>query len=222
MAHTLTRRTAALAAIAGLIVVSDASAQQRQAPGDDAWSSGDFEAALRGYWDDVQQGIGGDTAWLNAGTAALAMGDSSTARSALTHASQSLDPEIRFRAAYNLGLLNLRLAETDSTNAATYLEQARDWYRESLLLRPSDADAKWNYELALSRLPPPQGGGGGSQNQPSGGGAPQEQEQRPTGGLTRSQAEQILDSMLEQERETRESLNRRRSRSRTAIRRKDW
>jgi Spy/CpxP family protein refolding chaperone len=120
--------------------------------------------------------------------------------------------------------MSLRLAEVDSSNQTDHLERARDWYRESLLLRPSDADAKWNFELALSQLPPPQQGGGGGQNQqPSGGGgATAEQDDNPQSGLTREQAEQILDSMLEEERSTRESLNRRRNRNRRSVRRKDW
>jgi tetratricopeptide (TPR) repeat protein len=223
--HALTRRTAALAVIAMLLCMPRfADAQLRTSPpGDGAWRRGDFEAALRGYLRDVLDGMGGDTAWLNAGTAALAVGDSATARDALTRAAGSLDPEVRFRASYNLGLLGLRLAELDSANAESHLEGARDWYRETLMLRPSDINAKWNYELALSRLPPQQSGGGGSQNQPQGGGSSSpEPQERSGGGLTRAQAEQILDSMLEQERDTRASLNRRRSRSRTAIGRRDW
>ncbi len=225
LVHTVTRRTAALAALAFLVVAPTlARAQDRRSLGDQAWQTGDFAAAARRYLQDAQIGIGGDTAWLNAGTASMAAGDTSAARIALTRAAGSLEPEVRFRAAYNLGLMSLRLAETDSANQTDHLESARDWYRESLLLRPSDANTKWNYELALSRLPPPDQGGGGSQNQqPSGGGgATAEPDDNPRPGLSRAQAEQILDSMLEEERATRESLNKRRNRNRRSVRRKDW
>lgn len=223
LVHTLTRRTAALAGFAALMLLPNASkAQLRSATGDGAWQAGDLPAALRGYLNDAENGMGGDTSWLNAGTAALALDDSAVARAALTRAAESLDPEIRFRASFNLGLLSLRLAQSDSGNSEGHLQAARDWYREALMLRPSHIDAKWNYELAMSRLPPPPSGGGGSQNPQQGGSNSPQPQTPPSNGLTRSQAEQILDSMLEEERDTRESLNRRRSRSRTAIRRRDW
>lgn len=216
--QTFTRRTAALAVLALLMAVSQrAEAQGVRNPADDAWRAGDFAMAAELYRQQVRAGFGGDTAWLNLGTAALALDDSATARAALGRAAESLDPELRFRALYNLGLMDLRLARRDSLNRDGYLDAARDRYREALLLKPGHPDAKWNYELAL-RESPPQSGGGGQQPQSQGsGGSSNAPPPDPSGGLTREQAEQILNSMLEEERATRDAVNRRNARARTRV-----
>jgi Ca-activated chloride channel family protein len=169
------------------------------------------------YRQQVRAGFGADTALLNLGTAALALDDSATAREALGLAAESLDPELRFRALYNLGLLNLRLAKHDSVNRNQYLDAARDQYREALLLKPGHADAKWNFELALRETPPESGGGGQQQQSPGSGGSSSAPQQEALGGLTREQAEQILNSMLEEERATRDAVNRRNARARTRV-----
>lgn len=162
---------------------------------------------------------GGDTAWLNLGTAALAIGDTARARPALSLAAESLDPELRFRALFNLGLLLLRLAEVDESNSQVYLDEARRRYREALLLRPGDEDAKWNHELTVRSTPPQSGGGG---QPPPRGREQSDPRGDPQTGLSREQAEQILNSMLAEERETLDKVNRRRAQSRQAMRRKNW
>ena len=79
--------------------------------------------------------------------------------------------------------------------------------------QPSSARAKWNLELAERRRPPPppQSGGGGGPPPPSGGPrSPQPKPSQPEPkDLTRSQAEQILNSMERRERQTREEQQRR-------------
>lgn len=220
--HTLTRRTAALAVLAGLLFAArPAGAQALRNRAEQAWQAGDLRRAAELYLEQVRAGVGGDTTWFNLGTAAVAIGDSATALRALARVAQSIDPELRFRALYNLGWLQLRLAEADSTNRDAHLQAARERYREALLLQPGHDDAKWNYELALRRLPPD---GGGGQQAPSAGsgGASEEPEDTAQGGLTLAQAEQILDSMLEEERRTRADLNRRRKQARDRRGRKDW
>ena len=72
----------------------------------------------------------------DAGTAGLALNDTLLAQTALSRAAESTDPEIRFRAVYNLGLLNLRMATRDSTGRDRLLAEARRRYREALLLKP--------------------------------------------------------------------------------------
>src|SRR5256886_17106339 len=67
----------------------------------------------------------------------------------LAHAAASLDPDLRFRALYNLGLLALRQADDDSAGRDSHLADAERAYREALLLRPHDRAAKWNLELAI-------------------------------------------------------------------------
>jgi Ca-activated chloride channel homolog len=223
LGQTLSRRTAALASLAFILMVPRGATAQGQAagrenPADRAWRSGNLEGAAVLYRDQVQRGVGGDTAWFNLGTAALALKDSAVARAALGQAAQSLDPEIRFRALYNLGLMNLRLAAADSANRNAYLDEAQQMYRQALLLRPSHEDAKWNYELTMRQKPPPDDGG--SNQQPPSSGSSQEPQPAPVQGLTREQAEQILNSMLEEERNTRDAVNRRSRHSRVG--RKDW
>jgi hypothetical protein len=199
-----------------------AEAQGLPHPGDAAWEAGDFRRAAERYAEDVKAGRRGDTAWLNAGTAGLAVGDTSFYSAALSRAAESSDPEIRFRALYNLGLANLRLAERDSANRDRYLGEARRRYREALLLKPSDPAAKWNLELAVRMAPPPKGGGGADDQNPQGGNSESEKKPQPRGGLSPAQAEQILNSIAEEERLTREQQRKRMSQAHEPTGAKDW
>ena len=52
----------------------------------------------------------------------------------LSRAAESLDPDIRFRALYNLGLANLRFAARDSANRDRFLSEARRRSRSRDLL----------------------------------------------------------------------------------------
>jgi tetratricopeptide (TPR) repeat protein len=163
---------------------------------------------------DAGKGRARDTAFYNAGTAALEAGRLDVARGALGEAAKSLDPALRYRALYNIGLADLLAAEADTTRREEFLEDAVDRLRQALLLQPASARAKWNLELADRRRPPPPsggGGGGGGTPPPSGGGGQQQQRQgeTPQQGLSQSQAEQILNSMERRERETRTEQQRR-------------
>lgn len=214
LAHTLTRRSMALAALAMMVGSGRGEAQGPRNRADDAWMRGALREAANHYLEQARQGEGGDTVWFNLGTAAMAIGDTGLARRALERAVKSVEPEVRFRGLYNLGLLDLRLAEVDSGGRAERLSAARGRFREALLLRPDDIASKWNLELTIERSPPssagggggpaPQGGGGGSRGAPA--------ETLPSGGLTPEQAEQILNSIAEEERQTMLELNRRRRR----------
>lgn len=224
LGQTLSRRTAALAALVlGVSMgrASQARAQWGRNPADAAFGKGAFREAAARYLAQARRAEGGDTTWFNLGTAALAAGDTALARAALRHAARSLDPDLRFRALYNEGLLALRLAALDSANRERHLADARERYREALLLRPQDADAKWNLELALRRS---SGGGGGGSPPPSGGGSGggASQEPSPAPGLSRAQAEQILNSIAQEERRVRQALWQRRGAAREALRAKDW
>ena len=220
--HTFTRRTAALAGIVFLLMApTQAVGQRPSSRAERAWRDSLFAAAADLYEAQVLGNRGGDTAWLNLGTAALAVGDTARARPALTRAARSLDPELRFRALFNLGLMELRLSEASPANRQAYLAEARRRYREALLLRPSSEDAKWNYELAV-RQTPPDDGDGQPPPQPNPGGEDGQQQPDGAPGLTREQAEQILNSMLAEERNTLEAFNRRRGGPRDGRRRKNW
>ena len=225
LGYTLVRPGPALVGLAGLLLLPSAAAAQRSTAGARAMVAGDPAAAAAEFLKEAQRG-GRDTAFYNAGTAALAAGRFDVARGALTQAAKSLDPDLRYRALYNLGLVGLLAAEADTTKRDELLSQAAERLREALLLQPASARAKWNLELAQRRQPPPAGGGGGGGNPPSGGGggAPQPQPSQPESKdqeLSRNQAEQILSSMERRERETRaQQQDRLKARSSGGV--KDW
>jgi Ca-activated chloride channel homolog len=205
------RRTAALVglAFACLGALPSASVAQRpqlpRSPAEKAWDRHDLRRARVAYLAELAARRKDDAAWYNAGTAALADSDAETAQASLAHAAASLDPDVRFRALYNLGLLALRQAEDDSAGRDAHLADAERAYREALLLRPRDRPAKWNLELAVRQRggssqnkAPPSGGGGSG---PSGGGA--RSGGGAEGGLSPAQAEQLLRSIGHEELRTR-------------------
>ncbi len=168
-----------------------------------------------------------DTTWYNAGTAQLAAGELTAARTSLTRAGKSLDPELRYRALYNAGVAALKQAAVDSTRRDSLLGEAAGYLKDALSLVPSSQRAKWNLELAQRRQPPPPSGGGGNTPpppKPQGGQSPTDPgERKPNQGtpdLSQAQADQILNSVEREERETR---SRRLGKSRTSSGGvKDW
>ncbi len=224
--YTLARPGPALIALAGLLAGGSAQAQ-RPTSGSRAMAAGDPARAAAEFLKEAG-GRARDTAFYNAGTAALEARRYEVARGALEQAAKSLDPDLRYRALYNLGVLNLLAARADTTRSEELLGQASDRLREALRLQPSSARAKWNLELAERRRPPPPsngGGGGGTPPPPPGGGQPQTPppsgSEQPNQGLSQSQAEQILSSMERRERQTREEQQRR-LRAGSAGGVKDW
>jgi len=224
-AQTFTRRTAALIGLL-LCVVPALHAQRPRSPAEKAWDKGDSRAAAAAYLAELKSHGDDDTAWYNTGTAALAAGDPALARAALARAASSLDPDLRFRALYNLGLLGLREAKADSVNREAHLADAERAYREALLLQPHHIRAKWNLEL-VNRLrggggqntpnppPPPSGGGGGGAAQPP------PPPPRGGSGMSESQADQVLQSIGQEELRTRRDRTGRTRRA-AAAGVKDW
>ena len=226
LGYTLVRPGPALVALAGLLLSRPLTAQ-RPTSGSRAMAAGDPARAAAEFLKEAGSGRSRDTAFYNAGTAALEARRFDVARGALEQAAKSLDPDLRYRALYNLGVVGLLEAEADSTKQQELLGQASERLREALRLRPSSARAKWNLELAERRQPPPPSGGGGGGPKPPSGGGPQPQPPPPKGaeppsqGLSQSQAEQILNSMERRERETREEQQRR-LQGHSAGGEKDW
>ena len=240
-AQTATRRTAALVALA-LFVALPADAQQAptlppparpRSAAEKAWDQGNAAQAALAYLAELAARQDDDTAWYNAGTAALAAGDADAARASLARAAASLDPDVRFRALYNLGLLGLARARADTANREAQLADAERAYREALLLRPRHLPAKWNLELVTrmqrssSSRPNPR-----PSPTPSGGGAPPDQTRGSSGatpppppstggGLNEAQADQVLRSIGQEELRTRRD---RAGRNRRAVAAgvKDW
>jgi Ca-activated chloride channel homolog len=206
-AQTFTRRTAALIGLL-FCIGPTLQAQRPRSAAEKAWDQRDSRAAAAAYLAELKAHEDDDTAWYNTGTAALAAGDPTLARSTLARAAASLDPELRFRALYNLGLLALLEAKSDTTNREAHLADAERSYREALLLKPFHVRAKWNLEL-VNRLRR-----GGGQNQPNpppppspggGGGGGQQPPPPPSGGngMNESQADQVLRSIGQEELRTR-------------------
>ncbi len=214
LGYTIGRPGPALVSLAGLLLLSTSAAAQRPTAGTRAMAAGDPAGAAAAFLKEAQ-GSARDTAFYNAGTAALDAQRFEVAQGALTEAAKSLDPDLRYRALYNLGVAGLLAAAADTAKRDELLDQAADRLREALLLQPSSARAKWNLELAERRRPPPAGGGGGGGGKPPAGGGGGSQSPEPTRpesqdqGLSRSQAEQILNSMERRERETRADQQRR-------------
>jgi Ca-activated chloride channel family protein len=224
LAYTIARPGPALIGLAGLLVLGRSAEAQRPTAGGRALAAGDPTRAAAEFLKEAGTGRAKDTAFYNAGTAALQAGRLEVARGALVEAAKSLDPALRYRALYNLGLVDLLAARADTSRQEELLDDATDRLRQALLLEPSSARAKWNLELAERRRPPPppQGGGGNAPPPPSG--APKTPAPRPPQpeprDLSQSQAEQILNSMERRERLTREEQQRRMAGSSGGV--KDW
>jgi Ca-activated chloride channel family protein len=225
LAYTIARPGPALVGLAGLLLLARPANAQRPTAGSRALAAGDPTRAAAEFLKEAGSGRAKDTAFYNAGTAALAAGRLEVARGALNEATKSLDPGLRYRALYNLGLASLLAAQADTTQRDEMLDDATDRLRQALLLQPASARAKWNLELAERRRPPPppQSGGGGGGTPPPTGGPPSPQQKPPEPqpkDLTESQAEQILNSMERRERETREEQQRRMQNNAGGV--KDW
>lgn len=136
----------------------------------------------------------------NYGTALVAADSLGVAQEPLERARESTDPEVRHRALFNLGLAHLlRGLAAQGDSARPHLDAALAAYKQVLLARPADGDAKWNYELALQKRDESSGGGGGGGG--GGGQDQQDEDQQPDGGLAQQQAEQLLGSAARDERD---------------------
>jgi Ca-activated chloride channel family protein len=217
LGQTAGRRGSALAVMA-LMLAARESGAQRQSPGHRLLErSQDLQAAamLRA---EALRGQGGDTAWYNAGTAAFRAKHADEARDALTRAAGSLDPGLRFRALYNLGLLELLTARATEELRAEREDLATQHFRQALLLQPGSLDAKWNLELLVRR---DQLRGGSARQQrpapsPEGPARPPPEE-----GLSVPQAEALLSTVARDELSTRRQVVRR-QRLRSSASLKDW
>jgi Ca-activated chloride channel family protein len=144
----------------------------------------------------------------NRGTALIAKRDSAQpALDMLKRAEAGKDSEVKYRAGFNAGYVHLRAGlDLKGDSAKGPLDSALAVYKRVLTQRPNDPDAKWNYELALRKDKEGGGGGGGgaSGNKPQPQPQPQDAQNeapqpRPIPGMTPQRAEQILNSMEQQE-----------------------
>src|SRR6266487_6237441 len=99
LAQAASRRTAALIGIALVCTVpgrvGGQGSSRRRTAAEKAWDLHDITRARAAYLAELGRRPQDDTAWYNAGAAALASGDFDTAQATLSHAAASLDPDVR-------------------------------------------------------------------------------------------------------------------------------
>ncbi len=155
--------------------------------------------AVRSFRDAVARGDRTPRTLYNFGTVLLAADSLDAAVDALERASFGAAPALRDRALYNLGLAQLfRARKAEGEERLASVRGALASFRTLLLANPKDADARWNYEIALRlrRTPPPSGGGAREDEQSL------PQPQRDPSDMSQQQAQQLLDAAGRDERDT--------------------
>ena len=172
-----------------------------------AYRAGHYAQAAMLYRRIVAGGDASPTMVYNLATALIATDSLERAAALLDKLTKTTDPELRYRALFNLGLAHLRQGlAVKGDSAAPELDAAIQAYKQVLLMRSRDADAKWNFELALQKKKQGGGGSGGGGNEqnpnpkpdPT---APREPQPQPTGSVGQQRAEQILNSAARDERD---------------------
>ena len=125
LAYTIARPGPALIGLAGLVLLVRPLDAQRPTAGGRALAAGDPSRAAAEFLKEAGAGRAKDTAFYNAGTAALQAGRLEVARGALAEAAKSLDPDLRYRALYNLGLVGLLAARADTARARRAARRCR-------------------------------------------------------------------------------------------------
>lgn len=177
--------------------------------GESQYATKKYDESARSF-DEARKMVPSAQNAFNAGTARIAAGDPARGAAALEPALH--DPRLRANALFNRG---------NGALAAKAWEYAIRDYSDVLRLRPADAAAKRNLEIALSKLEemqrqnaggrrPQQGGGGAGTPPPPNPrpGARQPPEQQPEGD-----AEALLRSVQQQEQEELQRMKRARSAS---------
>jgi Ca-activated chloride channel homolog len=226
------RRTSAsaaarTAAATGLVVAlfgAGCTRSKERAAGARAYGEGRFLEAAAAYQRSISAGDRSPATVYNLGTSLLNADSLTDAAEALRRAAPAPAGEVRYRALFNLGLAHLKRGlALEGNDAAAPLDSALAAYKQVLLLRHDDLDAKWNYELALRKKQAGGGGGGGgaSQSQSQSPSAPQREQPQPSGGLAQRQADQLLGSAAREERDV-QAKRQRQSRVEPPPGGKDW
>lgn len=190
-----------------------------QDPGAD-FKAGRYPEAVRRWRQAVQDGDRRPATRYNLGTALLAADSLGAAIDVLEEVVRGAPADVRERALFNLGLAHLKRTRGAGDSAAAAGRQAAQAYKQVLLANPRDDDARWNYELALKNQPPEQASS--PQDQDGGTARPEPSPQGdPSGGLSASQARQLLDNAARDERDTQEKRQKR-ARPDAPPQGKDW
>lgn len=230
-AERVRRRRRAPLALAGVAALAGCT-WNGSAPRDAAreYAVGRYARSAAIYRAAIAAGDARPQLFYNLGTALVAADSLDAAAEPLERASKPEDAELRFRSWFNLGLGHLRRGlagapDADSTRGS--LKSTLETYKRALILRPTDRDAKWNYELALRQQEQNGGGGGGGgggqsnadQQDQSDADSPQSRQQ--SGGLGEQQAEQLLNAAAREERGV-QGRKQRQSRPQPPPGGKDW
>src|SRR5262245_3596000 len=198
---TAAAQTAVTAGLALMLIGCASAARNQKAVR--SYKGGQYAQAAALFRDAITAGDKKPETMYNLGTSLVAADSLESAAEALGRVSDSRDPDLRYRALFNLGLAHLKrgLAAPEG-QADEPLDSALAVYKKVLLLRSGDMDAKWNYELALRKKKSGGGGGGGGGAGGGGGSSQSPQSQAPQGGgLGQQQAEQLLGSAAREERD---------------------
>jgi Ca-activated chloride channel homolog len=228
----------AVAASVLLVVLAGCGGSQQAVDASAAYRAKDYRRAANLFAEAIRKGDRTPGALYNYGTALIGADSLPAAAEALERSVERADPEVRYRGRFNKGLTHLvrGLAKSkDSTGAAAtvaaaagppndsasaQLKLALADYKRVLIQRPTDLDAKWNYELALEKEKRGGGGGGGG-GQSNAKDAPAKQEPKPQPTLAQRQAEQLLGSAEREEREV-QSKKQKQNRPEPPPGGKDW
>ena len=180
-----------------LLCVPAALRAQSGDTGDKLYKAARYPEAAAEYQREIQEHADSPRLEYNLGTALLQTGQLDDAVASLERAATTAGaPDLRYSALYNLGLAYLKQArDTKSSDASSALSAAAEAYKRALQLRPQEIAAKWNYELATSE----KSHAGGGDYKPN----PQAKQQvpRPSTGLDKRQAEELLSSAQREERD---------------------
>jgi len=196
---TMPAAASAAASLVLALMLNGCIGMTRQQQAVVSYKQSQFGQAASQFRDAITAGDKRPETMYNLGTALVAGDSVESAADVLNRLVDEKNDEIRFRSLFNLGLAHLKPGlQSPAGQDGGELDSALAVYKQALLMRPADLDAKWNYELALRKKK--QGGGGGG----GGGGAnksPKGQTPQPQGGLGQSQAEQLLGSAAREERD---------------------
>lgn len=129
-----------------LLAGCDVNPAERVNAGNELYLRGDYPAALLAFQAAQVAAPDLPEPYFNAASALALSGQLERAVEALQMVLELGDPALAAKAYYNLGNVYFEMGS---------FEEAVRAYQQALLLEPSDADARYNLELALRRIVPP-------------------------------------------------------------------
>ena len=213
--------TAIAAALLASVLLSSCAPAHESIDGSAAYAAKDYKRAAALLGQAVRNGDKTPGALYNYGTALLAADSTASAAEVLERAADKGGAEVQYRARFNGGLAHLlRGLSGKGDSAQAEMKATLALYKRVLIQRPTDLDAKWNYELALEQQKKGGGGGGGG-GQSNAAPSPAQQQPKPQPTLAQRQAEQLLGSAEREEREV-QSKKQKQNRPEPPPGGKDW